>query len=612
MFSLIAHFSTKMQTENIPKNMETTQAEKTNGKLPIHHKFKLPISYLEEGKKHILSPIVSTDLELSFIDSEKPTMYEYLFKPTHEFARNMIPEWNKKYTTDVSFLQDTQNVLCNMSPYLEKMRSINTSQCGEHPVKCDKIMEIWKDTKEDPMFLEKYYYIEWDMFKNFNESSSFLQALTVINMSSPVISFIIPIIFLVFPFVLLKIQGIPITFDVYVKVLKDIAKNHFIGRALNGFQNISWTSILYMVFMVGLYGLQIYNNVMMCIRFYRNISKINTHLCVLRDYLNYSVASMENFCVINKQLVSYGTFNSKTLDAANTLRKIFEELTPIKPFTPGFSKITEIGYLLKCFYRIHSNMEYENALRYSFGFEGFINNLTGVYENMVDGKVHCSRFGSEKCEFKEEYYPALVEDTNCVKNDCDLSTNMIITGPNASGKTTILKTTTINIILTQQLGCGFYKSGVLHPYTHIHSYLNIPDTSGRDSLFQAESRRCKEILDIISSSSPDSRHHCIFDELYSGTNPIEATKSAYAFLKYLSKHENVDFILTTHYVKLCKKMKKAKRVQNYKMVVEKDPKTKALKYTYQIKKGISKIQGAISILENMLYPKEILDDVRGY
>jgi len=599
MFSLIAKFSTN---ESIQENIEKPQ-QPTNEKPPIHHTFKLPITYLEENRIHALSPTVSNDLELSVIEPEKPTMYEHLFKPKHVFARNMIPEWNKQYTTDVAFLQDTQNVLCNMSSYSERTR------CS-HPVECDKIMEIWKDTKEDPVFLEKYCYIEWDMFKQFNESSSFLQALTVINMSSPLISFIIPIIFLIFPFILLKIQGIPITLDIYFKVLKDIAKNHFIGRALSGFQNISWTSILYLVFMVGLYGLQMYQNTMLCIRFYRNISKINTHLCVLRDYLKYSISSMENFTEINNKMLSYNNFHSKTKQESIVLKSLYEELKVIQPFTPGFSKITEIGYLLKCFYRIHSHIEYENALRYSFGFEGFINNLTGVYENMVEGKVHCSLFGNEKCEFKEEYYPALVSDKNCIKNNCDLSTNIIITGPNASGKTTILKTTTINIIFTQQLGCGFYKSGVLQPYTHIHSYLNIPDTSGRDSLFQAESRRCKEILDIISSSSPESRHHCIFDELYSGTNPVEATKSAYAFLKYLSKHENVDFILTTHYVKLCKKMKKAKRVENYKMVVEKDPQTKALKYTYRIKKGISKIQGAISILEEMRYPTEILNDMR--
>ena len=133
---------------------------------------------------------------------------------------------------------------------------------------------------------------------------------------------------------------------------------------------------------------------------------------------------------------------------------------------------------------------------------------------------------------------------------------MIITGPNASGKTTILKSTSINIILSQQFGVGFYDSSIINPYTHIHSYLNIPDTSGRDSLFQAESRRCKDIIDIIDQSTESDRHLCIFDELYSGTNPDEATKSAYALLLYLSENNNVDFALTTHYHKLCKKIKK--------------------------------------------------------
>ena len=35
----------------------------------------------------------------------------------------------------------------------------------------------------------------------------------------------------------------------------------------------------------------------------------------------------------------------------------------------------------------------------------------------------------------------------------------------------------------------------------------------------------------------------------SGTNPIEAKKAGYAFLSYLSKYNNVDFILTTYYYK---------------------------------------------------------------
>ena len=104
---------------------------------------------------------------------------------------------------------------------------------------------------------------------------------------------------------------------------------------------------------------------------------------------------------------------------------------------------------------------------------------------------------------------------------------MIITGPNASGKTTTLKSALINIILSQQIGYGCFESLKMCPYDTIHCYLNIPDTSGRDSLFQAEARRCKEIIDIIHLEK-DKTHYCIFDELcadvtYWKTSSINST-----------------------------------------------------------------------------------------
>ena len=37
-----------------------------------------------------------------------------------------------------------------------------------------------------------------------------------------------------------------------------------------------------------------------------------------------------------------------------------------------------------------------------------------------------------------------------------------------------------------------------------------------------------------------------------------------------------------------------------------------LKYTYKMKKGISKIEGAVKILEQMEYPDEILDTIRSF
>jgi DNA mismatch repair ATPase MutS len=252
-------------------------------------------------------------------------------------------------------------------------------------------------------------------------------------------------------------------------------------------------------------------------------------------------------------------------------------------------------------------------LKYSVGFEGYLDNLLGVYDNYSNCIVNFATYTTEsKCEFKKQYYPPLLHESP-VKNNCSLDKNMIISAPNKSGKTTILKTTTINIIFSQQTGAGFYESAELLPYTHIHSYLNIPDTSGRDSLFQAESRRCKEIIDIIHQNNDPSkhRHFCIFDELYSGTNPDEATKAGYAFLKYLSNYNNVNFILTTHYITICKKLKTCPNIQTYKMDVNVLENGEFI-YTYKIKKGISKIKGGVRVLKDMNYPKEIIDSIEKY
>jgi DNA mismatch repair ATPase MutS len=163
----------------------------------------------------------------------------------------------------------------------------------------------------------------------------------------------------------------------------------------------------------------------------------------------------------------------------------------------------------------------------------------------------------------------------------------------------------INIICSQQFGCGFYDLAIIKPYDHIHCYLNIPDTSGRDSLFQAEARRCKEIIDIIDKDMKHKEtHFCAFDELYSGTNPEEATISAIAFMKYIIKNENVNSILTTHFIDVCKKLDNDKLIKNYHMVTNKV--NNKLEYLYKMKTGISHVKGGINVLYDMNYPDEII------
>jgi DNA mismatch repair ATPase MutS len=216
--------------------------------------------------------------------------------------------------------------------------------------------------------------------------------------------------------------------------------------------------------------------------------------------------------------------------------------------------------------------------------------------------------GKGKPNFKDMYYPKFItnKSSTIVKNDCSLHKNIIITGPNASGKTTTLKTTLINILLSQQFGFGCFKSLKLQPFNYFHCYLNIPDTSGRDSLFQAEARRCKEIIDCINDND-QLTHFCIFDELYSGTNPDEAITSAGAFMDYIVKNDNIACMLTTHYIALCKKLSKNKKIKNYHMNVTKT--NNNITYSYLMQTGISHIKGGLKVLHDMKYPQEILNNI---
>jgi len=588
--------------------------------------FKLPIAYLKENV-FPLNSVVSEDLELlsksipttiedisdNTLEKQRETeksvsasrgMYEYLLNPQHQFALETIPLWNEQYTTDISFLQQSQQIIQDISSYKLEMGK------KQYRISCDNLLEIWSACREDTFFLEKYSYIEWDYVKHLNTNPLFLQSISLANIASPIFSFLLPIMFLILPFIILKFQNIPIDIDTYITVLQDIAKHHFIGKAIGSMNSLDFQNIAYLLFMGTFYVYSIYQNVVMCMRFYRNMEQINRHLYELQFYLDYSLHSIRTFSTIIEPYNKYSDFNDHLRSKFNVLLDLRKEIGIIKPFTPSIWKVMELGELLRCYYILYSRDDFAEALQYSFGFEGYINNLLGLYENRILNRISDIGFDSSGVTVFENQYYAAHLGGDYVVNSCDFSQNLVITGPNASGKTTFLKTCLMNVIFSQQIGCGFYSGGNLNPYTHIHSYLNIPDTSARDSLFQAESRRCKEIIDSIESSTNEERHLCTFDELYSGTNPEEATQSAFAFLTYLGKRPNIDFILTTHYIGVCERielLEEVGRIANYQMeaLVEKDD----IKYTYKLTSGISSIKGAMKVLRDMEYPDEILDNI---
>ena len=602
--------------------------------------FKLPIEYLESSSIQLLNKNIINDLELvktktplSDISNirddtnESYNLYYHVFNPKNIFEKNIINKWSKYYTNNVEFLLETQVLLQNYNT----LKKVEFSE-DKTLVQDDAIYNKCESVIYDNGFINNYQYIDIPLLSNFNNNSLCLQALSIYNLSSPVFSLLIPILFLLLPFFIIKLQGHKITFGLYFEYLKNVFSNHIIGQLFTSFSETNFTNKIYLLFSFGFYIFQMYLNFTSCIKYFTNIKYIHETLYDLKQYIVSSLNKYKNFLKYSRDLVNYKSFNDAINKNIGIFTSYLNDLNKITPYSLSINKLVELGHLMKCFYCLNKNENIIDSLYFSFGFNGYLKNLDTL-QNFINKKVinYCSYNNSKPTSFEDAYFANLniietstkktkdndtkdnetkdneTKDSKIkiVKNSYSLDKNLIITGPNASGKTTLLKSTLFNIILSQQIGCGFYNSASVKIYDYIHCYINIPDTGGRDSLYQTEARQCKNILEAIENNSTKT-HFCVFDELYSGTNPDEAIDSAYGYLNYLNKFNNIDYVLTTHYTKLCKKLNK----QNNNFYMKVNNNTKDFEYTYKIKKGISKVKGAMKVLKDLNYPENIITNMK--
>ena len=196
-----------------------------------------------------------------------------------------------------------------------------------------------------------------------------------------------------------------------------------------------------------------------------------------------------------------------------------------------------------------------------------------------------------KCYIKNGYHPVL--GNKSVKNSLIMNqNNIILTGPNAGGKSTYLKSIMANVILSQTLCLSFANTCALTPFYFINTQINIPDRNGKESLFQAEMNRTKNNIDNIEKYENDKLSFVIMDEIFSSINPLEGISGSYAICKKLLSYKNVLIIIATHY-SLLTELEKETNFINYCVKVNDD-----YSYDYKIKKGISNQSIALEMLKN--------------
>jgi hypothetical protein len=560
--------------------------------------FKLPIEYIVHKE---ISITIKNDLELTCyknVENEQSnalSLYKDVFEPRNLFSNATVNLWTNYFTTDVSFLTHTQNLIKNFKMI-------------DYPINVnfDEIFNIYNQVTNDNNFIDKYQYIDISAFKHFNNNEHLLQTVSVVNLTSPLLSLLIPLILLIMPLFIFRLYGLNLNLSSYIFLLKQVFSKHPIGQVITNFSSSSIDKKIYLTITLIFYLFQMVQNARSCYRFYKNLQLMHDNLNKINQYIDYTLYVFDSFDAQIKEYSTYELFNLNMNNHKIALIKYKNELKRITPWKFSINKMFNIGTAMKNYYILNDDNELKQAIEYSFGLHGFIDNLSTLNIKLNNNELSLCKFNKRITKFKSAYYPVI--RNKIIKNTYDLDKKLLITGPNASGKTTILKTTLLNIIFSQQIGMGFYKNATVKLYTHLHCYINIPDTSCRDSLFQAEARRCKEIIDKLKLSLLNENHFCIFDELYSGTNPYEAISSSIALLKYITNYSNIDFALTTHFLDVCKELNSDENFKNCCMRIINNEDD--FQYTYKLIDGISQIKGGVKVLKDLEYPDKIIDDAK--
>lgn len=216
-------------------------------------------------------------------------------------------------------------------------------------------------------------------------------------------------------------------------------------------------------------------------------------------------------------------------------------------------------------------------------------------------------------EFKEVPEPSIeatqvwnpmVNTEHVVPNSLTLgipgaSHGAVFTGPNGGGKTTIMKSFPLAIIIAQSLGIAPAQSLKFTPFKKVKAYLNIvDDTAGGRSLFVAGVKRA---LELYESARTNSHSLTVFDELFNSTGAAEGQAAGCSLLEMLLKYRSNIFLSTTHFQKLTE----IKGVDNYKVTVQKTPEGK-LHYPFELQHGSSNQNIAFDVLREQGFNEEMI------
>ncbi len=201
-------------------------------------------------------------------------------------------------------------------------------------------------------------------------------------------------------------------------------------------------------------------------------------------------------------------------------------------------------------------------------------------------------------EADEMYHPLIEEPVaNSIKTD----SSVLITGSNASGKSTFLRSAGICALLSQTLDFATARAYRGRRF-RIYSSMALKDNLlGNESYYMVEIKSLKRIMDAAGADS-EYPVLCFIDEVLRGTNTVERIAASSQILKGLACMNAVCFA-ATHDIELTTILEKF--YYNYHFTEEITDND--VNFSYKLLKGRATSRNAIKLLGLLGYDKAILD-----
>lgn len=185
-----------------------------------------------------------------------------------------------------------------------------------------------------------------------------------------------------------------------------------------------------------------------------------------------------------------------------------------------------------------------------------------------------------------------------IPNDLNTNCSILITGSNASGKSTYLKTSALCALLAQSIcttTAASYRASAFRIYSSMA--LN-DDLLAGESYYIVETKSLKRILEALSGSVPLL---CTIDEVLRGTNTVERIAASSKILEEIAK-QGALCLAATHDIELCELLSMQYKMYHF----EEQVGMTEMVFDYKIRQGKAVSRNAINLLKLMGFEESIV------